>query len=152
MGTLSGQPTRLPSRLRSCAMTEARTDVPTDAPVVLVHGLGSSFEHGWRAAGWIDLIGDAGRAVVPVDILGHGTAARPHDPAAYTDLEQSVGAALPDVPVDAIGFSLGAQLLLRLAASDPSRFRRLVVIGAGANVFRTDSTEGLASAFEAGCR
>ena len=38
-------------------------------------------------AGWIDLIGDAGRTVVPVDILGHGTAARPHDPAAYADLE-----------------------------------------------------------------
>ena len=54
MGTLSGQPTRLPSRLRSCAMAEARTDVPLDAPVVLVHGLGSSFEHGWRAAGWIE--------------------------------------------------------------------------------------------------
>jgi pimeloyl-ACP methyl ester carboxylesterase len=129
-------------------MTEDRTDVPTDAPVVLVHGLGSSFEHGWRGAGWIDLIGDASRAVIPVDILGHGTAARPHDPAAYADLEQSVVGALPDVPVDAIGFSLGAQLLLRLAAADPSRTRRLVVIGAGANVFRTDSTEGLASAFE----
>jgi pimeloyl-ACP methyl ester carboxylesterase len=129
-------------------MAEARTDVPPDAPVVLVHGLGSSFEHGWRAAGWIDLIGEAGRAVVPVDILGHGTAARPHDPAAYADLEQSVAAALPDVPVDAIGFSLGAQLLLRLAASEPGRFRRLVVIGAGANVFRTDSTEGLAAVFE----
>ena len=148
MGTLSGQPTRLPSRLRSCAMADDRTGDSADAPVVLVHGLGSSFEHGWRGAGWIDLIGEAGRTVVPVDILGHGTAARPHDPAAYAELEQSVGRVLPDVPVDAIGFSLGAQLLLRLAASDPRRFRRLVVIGAGANVFRTDSTEGLASAFE----
>ncbi len=129
-------------------MTDARTDDGADVPVVLVHGLGSSFEHGWRAAAWIDLISDAGRAVVPVDILGHGTAPRPHDPAVYADLETSVGAVLPDPPVDAIGFSLGAQLLLRLAAADPGRFRRLVVIGAGANVFRTDGTEGLASAFE----
>jgi pimeloyl-ACP methyl ester carboxylesterase len=153
VGTLSGQPTRLPSRLRSSAMTEGAPGALTDAPpgpVVLVHGLGSSFEHGWRAAGWIDLIGDAGRTVIPVDILGHGTADRPHDPAAYADLETSVAAVLLDTPVDAIGFSLGAQLLLRLAASDPSRFRRLVLIGAGANVFRTDRTEGLASAFENG--
>ena len=80
--------------------------------VVLVHGLGSSFEHGWRAPGWIDLLGDAGRPVIPVDILGHGGAEAPHEPAAYADLEQSVIAALPDEPVDAIGFSLGAQLLL----------------------------------------
>ena len=28
-------------------------------PVVLVHGLGSSFEHGWRSTGWVDLLGDA---------------------------------------------------------------------------------------------
>ena len=51
-----------------------------------MHGLGSSFEHGWRSAGWIDLLADAGRRVDPVDVLGHGTAAAPHDPAAYTHL------------------------------------------------------------------
>src|SRR5262245_36201268 len=119
-------------------------------PVILVHGLGSSFEHGWREPGWIDLLGDAKRTVIPVDILGHGAAAAPHDPEAYADLEQSVAAALPDEPVDAIGFSLGAQLLLRLAAQDASRFRRLVVIGAGANVFATGGEETLAAAFEQG--
>jgi pimeloyl-ACP methyl ester carboxylesterase len=120
------------------------------APVVLVHGLGSSFEHGWRAAGWIDLLEDATRSVIPVDILGHGTAAKPHDPSAYADLESGVAAALPDEPVDAIGFSLGAQLLLRLAASEPTRFERLVVIGVGANLFRHDETTRLARAFEDG--
>jgi pimeloyl-ACP methyl ester carboxylesterase len=120
-------------------------------PVVLVHGLGSSFEHGWREPGWIDLLGDAGRTVVPVDILGHGRAPAPHDPAVYARLEQSVAAALPDAPVDAIGFSLGAQLLLRLAAQDPSRFGRLVVIGVGANLFAAvDGIGALADAFERG--
>ncbi|MCU1426158.1 MAG: putative hydrolase, partial [Actinomycetia bacterium] len=119
-------------------------------PDALVHGLGSSFEHGWRSDGWADLLADAGRAVVPVDILGHGTAEAPHDPAAYAHLEQSVAAALPDEPVDAIGFSLGAQLLLRLAAQTPQRFGRLVVIGVGANLFRTDPAAALADAFEGG--
>ena len=117
---------------------------------MLVHGLGSSFEHGWREPGWIDLLGDAGRRVIPVDLLGHGGAPAPHDPAAYADLEQSIVAQLPDEPIDAIGFSLGAQLLLRVAASDPARFGRLVVIGVGANLFRTDGTEHLATAFEDG--
>ena len=119
-------------------------------PVMLVHGLGSSFEHGWREPGWIDLLGDSGRRVIPVDLLGHGGAPAPHDPAAYADLEQSIVEQLPDEPVDAIGFSLGAQLLLRVAAADAARFGRLVVIGVGANLFRSDGTERLAAAFEGG--
>ena len=59
-------------------------------PVVLVHGLGSSFEHGWRSTGWIDLLADADRPVIGVDLLGHGTAETPHDPAAYAHLESSI--------------------------------------------------------------
>jgi pimeloyl-ACP methyl ester carboxylesterase len=119
-------------------------------PIALVHGLGSSFEHGWRATGWTDLIADAGRAVVPVDVLGHGNAAAPRDPAAYARLSETVEAALPGEPVDAIGFSLGAHLLLRIAARRPDRFGRLVVIGAGENVFRHDDLTGLADAFDHG--
>ncbi len=119
-------------------------------PVVLVHGLGSSFEHGWRNAGWVDLLHDAGREVIPFDVLGHGTADAPHDPAAYKHLDSCVEKALPDEPVDAIGFSLGAQLLLRVAARDPARFRRLVVIGVGTNLFQQGDFSFLAELFERG--
>jgi pimeloyl-ACP methyl ester carboxylesterase len=119
-------------------------------PVVLVHGFGSSFEHGWREAGWIDLLEDVGRAVIPVDVLGHGTADAPHDPAAYANLEQCVAAVLPDTPVDAVGFSMGASLLLRLAVQDASRFARLVVIGVGENLFGGEGGSTLADAFERG--
>jgi pimeloyl-ACP methyl ester carboxylesterase len=119
-------------------------------PILLVHGLGSSFEHGWRAPGWADLIADAGRKVIPVDLLGHGTSEAPHDPAEYAHLESSIEQALPDERVDAIGFSLGAQLLLRVAAQAPDRIGRLVVMGVGANVLRNESTSALADAFEHG--
>jgi len=120
-------------------------------PVVLVHGLGSSFEHGWRAPGWVDLLADAGRPVIPVDILGHGTADAPHDPAKYAHLETSIEQVLPDEQVDAIGFSMGALLLLRVAARTPERFGRLVLIGVGQNAFRNDDSHAdLASAFERG--
>jgi pimeloyl-ACP methyl ester carboxylesterase len=125
-------------------------------PVVLVHGLGSSFEHGWRSTGWVDLLGDAGRPVIPVDLLGHGTADAPHDPAKYAHLDAAIEMALQeaadgtDGTVDAIGFSLGAQMLLRVAARTPERFGRLVLIGVGENVFRRDDTSALAEIFEQG--
>ena len=115
-------------------------------PVLLVHGFATSCERTWREPGWIALLTDAGREVIGVDLLGHGTAPKPHDPAAYVDMEQHVADALPSTPVDAIGFSLGARVVLTLAAADPSRFRRVVVAGVGANLFRDDGHGALIAA------
>jgi pimeloyl-ACP methyl ester carboxylesterase len=116
-------------------------------PVILVHGLASSFDHGWRDTGWVDLLQDAGRDVIAFDLPGHGRSTC----AADTDPCDALRAALPeDVAVDAIGFSAGAQTLLRLASVEPSRFNRLVLIGVGENVFRQDDFSYLADAYEAG--
>ncbi|HEU5085351.1 MAG TPA: alpha/beta hydrolase [Acidimicrobiales bacterium] len=110
-------------------------------PVVLVHGFGTSFELTWLHNGWVDLLADEGREVIGVDLLGHGEAPKPTDPAAYADLGERVREALPDEPVDAIGFSLGAKTLLQVASEEPDRFRSLVVAGVGANLFaRVDHT------------
>ncbi len=108
-------------------------------PILLLHGFATSCERTWRDTGWIDLLGDAGRDVIGLDFLGHGDAPKPHDPAVY-DLEGQVVAALPPSgePVDAIGFSLGARVLLTVAAADPARFGRIVVAGVGENLFRDD--------------
>lgn len=129
--------------------------MPTDAgapPVVLVHGWGGSFAATWQRSGFTDLLADSGREVIGVDLLGHGTAPKPHDPAAYDDLTVRVAAALPDGPCDAIGFSLGAHTLLRAAVADPGRFRRLVLAGIGRNVFETDDemTKRIVAAIEGG--
>jgi pimeloyl-ACP methyl ester carboxylesterase len=122
-----------------------------DPPVLLIHGFASSFERNWRDLGWVDLLEEEGRQVIGVDLRGHGNAAKPHDPAAYAELEQDVVDALPaEGPVDAIGFSLGAQLLLRAAAAGPHRFGRLVVGGIGDSLFRTGESESAARAIEAG--
>jgi pimeloyl-ACP methyl ester carboxylesterase len=122
-----------------------------EVPVLLVHGFASSFERNWREPGWVDILREEGRQVIGVDLLGHGRAAKPHDPAAYAELERDVVRVLPsEGPVDAIGFSLGAQLLLRVGAADPTRFRRLVVGGVGANLFRDGDAEALARAVESG--
>lgn len=119
-------------------------------PVLLVHGFGTSFDLTWVANGWADLLADEGREVVGVDLLGHGTAPKPTDPAAYADLGARVVDALPDGPVDAIGFSLGAKTLLQVAAADPSRFRSLVVAGVGANLFRSTDHAAVVEAIRTG--
>lgn len=122
-----------------------------DVPVVLVHGFASSFERNWRETGWVDLLRDEGRWVIGVDLLGHGPAAKPHEPAAYAGLERSIAEAMPAAgQVDAVGFSLGAQLLLRVAATSPHRFRRIVLAGTGDGVFASTDPEPVARAVETG--
>ncbi len=120
-------------------------------PVLLVHGFASSFERNWRETGWVDLLREGGRDVIELDLLGHGHADKPHDPAAYVDLESTVLDALPESgPVDAVGFSLGAGLLLAAASRRAERFARLVVAGVGANLFRDGDPEPMARAVETG--
>lgn len=117
-------------------------DAPSvaDPPVVLVHGWAGSFDATWCRSGFTELLRDAGRAVIGIDLLGHGTAPKPHEPEAYADLTARVVEALPEDPVDAVGFSLGALTLLRTAVDHPTRFRRLVLAGIGRNVFERDDS------------
>lgn len=114
------------------------TSAPT--PVLLVHGWGGSFASTWQRNGFTALLEDAGVPIIGVDLLGHGTAPKPHDPEAYADLTARVVEAMPAEPVDAIGFSLGAMTLLRTAIDHPGRFRRLVLAGVGANIFARDDS------------
>lgn len=111
---------------------------PSAPAVVLVHGWGGSFATTWERSGFTALLADAGREVIGVDLLGHGTAPKPHDPAHYADLTGRVLDALPGEPVDGVGFSLGAITLLRTAVDHPGRFRRLVLAGIGRNAFEHD--------------
>jgi pimeloyl-ACP methyl ester carboxylesterase len=108
-------------------------EAPT--PIALVHGFASSFDHTWRKNGWVDILGDLGRPIVAVDLLGHGTAARPTDAADYGDVDEEVNAVIPDSAPDAVGFSAGASVLLHLAVDHPGRFGRLALLGLGDNVF-----------------
>lgn len=120
-------------------------------PVLLVHGFGSSFDHGWREPGWADILADEGREVLGGDLPGHGAAAKPTDPADYADVDDAVASwrGGHDV-VDAVGFSMGARILLTLAAAKPGSFRRLVVMGIGANAFGREHSDALAQAVESG--
>jgi pimeloyl-ACP methyl ester carboxylesterase len=125
--------------------------MPDEPAVALVHGFASSFAHGWEHNGWSDLLADAGRKVVRVDLPGHGQSPPTTDPAAFADVQGTLAEAIaPHAPVDAVGFSTGARLLLGLAADGPGRLRKLVVIGVGDNLFRVEDREPLARALESG--
>jgi pimeloyl-ACP methyl ester carboxylesterase len=88
--------------------------------------------------------------VCPVDLLGHGGAPRPTDAAPYAEVDDLVRRALPDGPLDAVGFSAGAGVLLHLAVDDPARFRRLALLGLGDNAFADDEPVALVAALSNG--
>lgn len=113
-------------------------------PVLLLHGFATSYASTWVSNGWVDLLQEAGREVIGVDLLGHGEAPKPKDPNDYATLEQRVVDELPSGEVDAVGFSMGARVLLTIASWHPDRFRRLVVAGVGANLFERDVEHGKA--------
>jgi pimeloyl-ACP methyl ester carboxylesterase len=118
-----------------------------DPPVLLVHGFASSAEHNWRHPGWLDLLADCGREAIAIDLPGHGTAPKSADPASYHKVEAHVAAAVEGrVPLDAIGFSAGAHVLLRLAADQPGTFRRLALLGIGRGVLEPADPEPIIAA------
>jgi pimeloyl-ACP methyl ester carboxylesterase len=49
-------------------------------------------------------------------------------------------------PLDAIGFSAGAHVLLRLAADEPQRFRRVALLGIGRSVLTPADPEPIIAA------
>ncbi|MFL6206198.1 MAG: alpha/beta fold hydrolase [Acidimicrobiales bacterium] len=118
------------------------------APVVLLHGFATSSARTWGDNGWLDLLGDVGRVPLAIDLLGHGNAEKPHDPEAYAAMEELVLAQLPGEPVDGIGFSLGARVLVTLASDHPERFSRLVLTGVGANLLRSEGSDLIVKAIE----
>jgi pimeloyl-ACP methyl ester carboxylesterase len=104
-------------------------------PVLLLHGFTTSAERTWREPGWIDLLIDAGREVIAPDLLGHGNGPKPHDAGDYDQVEALIEEILPPGPIDGVGYSAGARILLVLASANPERFGRLVVGGIGGTLF-----------------
>jgi pimeloyl-ACP methyl ester carboxylesterase len=123
----------------------------TTAPrsLVLLHGFASSFDHNWRQTGWVDILSDFDCTVPEIDLPGHGGSSRLTDPDAYTEVEESVFRSLPEPrPLSAVGFSAGADVLLRMAIAHPGHFERIALLGLGDNVFETRDASTLAHALE----
>jgi pimeloyl-ACP methyl ester carboxylesterase len=122
---------------------------PSSDSVVLLHGFGSTFEHNWVQTGWVDILADVDCTVPVIDLPGHGSSDRSTDPAAYGSVEEDVASGLPE-RMSAVGFSAGAQILLRIAVTHPQRFDRLVLLGVGDNAFEESDNSSVVDALEAG--
>jgi pimeloyl-ACP methyl ester carboxylesterase len=117
--------------------------------LVLLHGFASSFDHGWRQTGWVDILSDFDCTAPEIDLPGHGSSARLTEPEDYAEVEEEVfGSLPPSGPLTAVGFSAGADLLLRMAIAHPGSFERIALLGIGDNVFETRDAGGLAQALE----
>lgn len=128
------------------------SSVSTQQSVVLVHGWGGSYQAVWVNHGWATSLTASGFSPVGVDLLGHGTSERSHEPTDYGDLASHADAQLPaGLGLVGIGYSLGCKVLLEIAARTPGRFSRLVLGGLGANVFAPEALgDQVATCLESG--
>jgi pimeloyl-ACP methyl ester carboxylesterase len=116
--------------------------------LVLLHGFASSFDHGWRESGWVDILADFDCEVPEIDLPGHGSSSRPTDPEDYAEVESEVLGLLPPTVRNAVGFSAGGDLLLRMAIANPGLFERIALLGVGDNVFQDADPSTIVDALE----
>jgi pimeloyl-ACP methyl ester carboxylesterase len=109
-------------------------------PVLLIHGFASNRELNWRKPGWYEHLTRAGHRVIAFDNRGHGESDKPHDIASY-DEGTMVGDALAVLDglniktCDAMGYSMGGYLLIRMMHDHPARVGRAVCGGIGGTYF-----------------
>lgn len=102
--------------------------------VVSAHGLTLSREVAVMAGQTFAPLAQRGRTVGEYDARGHGHSTGSPDPADYSwaaladDLLALIDEVSPDVPVDAIGASMGCATILHAVLTAPERFRRLVLV------------------------
>jgi pimeloyl-ACP methyl ester carboxylesterase len=114
----------------------AYLDEGEGAPILLIHGFGSSAKVNWVNPGWVDTLTRAGRRVIALDNRGHGESDKPHEVAAYR-----LGALAEDArnlldhlgiaKVDLMGYSMGARISAVLAMAHPERVKSVIFGGLG---------------------
>ena len=125
------------------------------APMLLIHGYGSTHAVNWLFPQWIRTLTESGRRVVAFDNRGHGRSEKLYDPAQYS-LERMADDAralldwLSIREADVMGYSMGARIAIMLAVSAPERVRALILGGVGAHMLTEQGLpDGLAQAMEA---
>ena len=120
----------------------------TPSSIIFLHGFASSYEHGWVQSGWVDILGDEQITIPAIDLPGHG--AHEWQPEDFDDVTSTLFAALPgEPPYWAVGFSAGAQQLLRMAVAQPAAFSRLVLMGISDWIFVEHTADEMIAGLQA---
>ena len=132
--------------------TEGGVTMPQRSrPVVLLHGCGGTAHATFEATGMIGALKRAGRKPIALTLPGHGPTPRLRNAADFADLAGTVARELPAGRFDAVGYSLGAKILLELAFRMPARIGRMVLGAVGDNVFAPETVaEAAARALDEG--
>lgn len=105
------------------------------APVLMIHGFGSSAEEHWVKTGMVERLARRSR-VLAYDARGHGHSDKPHDPADYglANMRADAVALLDHLKiarVRMIGYSMGGRITLEVLMRDPERLSAIVLGGYG---------------------
>src|SRR5262245_10428987 len=106
------------------------------APILLIHGFGSTKEINWFGPGWVSTLVRAGRRVIALDNRGHGASGKLYEAEAYDPwLMAEDAAALLDhlgiARADVMGYSMGGRIGACLALAHPEKTRSLILGGIG---------------------
>ena len=105
------------------------------APVLMIHGFGSSAEEHWVKTGMVERLARRSRVIV-YDARGHGQSDKPHDPADYglANMRADAVALLDHLKIARarmIGYSMGGRITLEVLMRDPERLSAIVLGGYG---------------------
>lgn len=105
------------------------------APVLMIHGFGSSAEEHWVKTGMVERLARRSRVIV-YDARGHGQSDKPHDPADYglANMRADAVALLDHLKIARarmIGYSMGGRITLEVLMRDPERLTAIVLGGYG---------------------
>jgi pimeloyl-ACP methyl ester carboxylesterase len=109
------------------------------APILLIHGFGSSGKVNWVDTGWVETLVEAGYQAITIDNRGHGASKKLYDPRLYFAHDMALDAkrlmehlGIEQAPV--LGYSMGARIAAYLALRHPERVKCAVWGGMGMNL------------------
>jgi pimeloyl-ACP methyl ester carboxylesterase len=109
------------------------------APILLIHGFGSSGKVNWIDTGWVATLGEAGYQPITFDNRGHGASRKLYDTSLYFahDMAEDARRLLDHLSIRTsavMGYSMGARIAAFLALKHPARVGPAVWGGMGMNL------------------
>ncbi|WP_455482545.1 alpha/beta fold hydrolase [Bartonella sp. B35(2025)] len=106
------------------------------APILLIHGFGSSARINWYATSWFRTLTEAGYHVIAVDNRGHGDSDKSYDPSFYTPKAMAGDAVkllqhLKLSKAHVMGYSMGARIAAFMAFLYPTYVHSVIFGGLG---------------------